>query len=446
MRQEEIKHFLEMHGQSHLLNHWDRLNEEERRELLTQAREVDWDRLRELRQLLHASPSGPSLAVDAFSHCAIQGNRSDQALGWKEICEGRAGCLVVAGGQGTRLGFDGPKGLYPVTLAKRKSLFQLLAEKVAAASHHAGRPLPLALMTSPQNHEATLAYFEKHHFFGLSEDQLSFFTQKTLPLLDDDGNLLLETPSRMAVGPTGNGVAFEEMIASGVASRWSQQGIKHVTFILIDNPLADPFDAELIGFHCRSDNEASVKCVERKEASEKVGCLALRKGKLEVVEYSELPFDELSARDDRGSLKHRYANISLFCFSLDLVQKTGEKASSALPWHLARKKVKNCLSPEGTAWAWKFEKFIFDLLPLAGRVSALCYPREECFAPLKNAEGEDSPQTVLQALSAYDRKTYRRLFGCPPPEEPFELAPDYYYCRSWTSAPPKPKGGYVKWL
>ena len=316
--------------------------------------------------------------------------------------------------------------MYPITVIEHKSLFQLVAEKVVAASKQAGRALPLTIMTSPQNDAITRRFFADHGRFGLDADQLSFFCQGQLPFLNKEGNLFLESPTTVAQGPNGNGFCFKHFAETGLLSDWISKGIAYLNVVLVDNPLADPFDAELIGFHHQNKVDVTIKCTEKKDPDEKVGVIVKQNGHTRVCEYSEMPESERKARQTDGMLKHRCANLSLFCFSLSFVEKVSRLDDDNVPLHKAWKAAKNIAHPEGFK-AWKFEAFIFDLLTQTDKIQALLYPREECFAPLKNGEGRDSPETVQSALQEHDRRVFAALTGVEPPMKPFELSPEFYY-------------------
>lgn len=404
--------------QEHLLQFWDSLQEPQRKQLLGQIDAIDLEQLQRQQALHSEKTTSPDESYEAFTSYSIRGQKTDKERGLQLIASGKVGCLLVAGGQGTRLGYNGPKGMFPISPIKHKSLFQLFAEKTLAASKQAGRPLPLAIMTSPLNHQETLSFFAQHNNFGLGQNQLFFFSQSMLPFLDKSGNLFLEETDSIALGPDGNGSALQGLIDSGIWGQWKNLGVQYLNFILIDNPLADPFDAELAGFHDRTTAEVTVKCTERLNADEKVGLLMYRGGKMQVVEYSELPESEREARLPNGSLKHACANISLFCFSAPFLDSL-KRAS--FPLHLAFKDAK---ALEKSVKAWKFEKFIFDLLPWAGNVQALMYPREECFAPLKNSQ---DPDLVQKALQRMDRLVYRHVTGVEAPNRLFELSQEFYY-------------------
>lgn len=411
-------------GQTHLLEYWPQLPDDEKNFLLLQIEDLDIGIFNKQREILKYPLSRPSGTFEPFDDYAQAGSQADEILGKEYIAQGRMGCLIVAGGQGTRLHLNGPKGLYPISVIRKKSLFQLFSEKIAAAGKQAYRPLQAAIMTSPLNHAITQTYFDAHAFFGLEERHLDFFTQNMLPFLDDEGNLFLEKKDTIAQGPDGNGSALHNFWRQGLVDKWRDLGIEHLNFVMIDNPLADPFDAELLGFHIRNKNDITVKCIFKSHADEKVGVLVKQEGKIQVIEYSEMPEKERKQTAADGTLRHTCANISLFCISLSFIEKICRQ-KTPLPLHPAYKAAPGL--DNKSKMAWKFEHFIFDILPLAGKVQALLYPREKCFAPLKNLSGEDSPASVQIALQKRDRQIYEELFSKPAPADPFELAQDFYY-------------------
>lgn len=418
--------------QSHIFKYWDQLSNSEKETLLAQIENIDIHTFQKQQELLFKQTNSnfpPS--ITPFTNYHKAGTPDAIAEGKKLLSEGKVGCLILAGGQGTRLRFEGPKGLFPVSVIKKKTLFQLFAEKILAAEALYRRDIPLAIMTSVENLELIRRYFFNNQYFGLEPHNVSFFPQSNLPLLDTQGNLFLEEQGKISEGPDGNGSVFHCFKDSGVYEKWHQQGISFVNTILIDNPLADPVDADLIGYHSLQKATVTVKCIIRQDPKEKVGVLVEKDHKVHVEEYTELSETERMATDSSGNLKHRCANISLFCFNLSFISEMALR-SSELPLHLASKAVRELL-PDGTATtpmapnAWKFEKFIFDVLPLAQHVKALLYPRENCFAPLKNLVGPDSIATVQAALLQRDRQVYQDITGQEPPQRAFELAPEFHY-------------------
>lgn len=428
MKTQQAAAILQAIGNPTLSLHWKQLHANQKEHLFKQLEKVDIPTLRLQQKLIHA-PLTKNLRITPFSHFAKAGNQNDQRLGLKAISEGLVGGLIVAGGQGSRLRVEGPKGLCPVTKIKRKSLFQLLAEKTLAASKQAKRPLSLAIMTSPLNHEATCTFFKQHDFFGLASTQLNFFAQETLPLLDSNGNIFLETQDSLAIGPDGNGGVLHQFVRSEIWDRWHSAGIRFVNLTLIDNPLADPFDAELIGYQQRNKSDVVIKCTSRKDPEENVGVIVQENGKAAIIEYSEFTPEERHARNPDGTLLHQLANLSLFSFDMNFIKQIEKKQ---LPLHKAFKSVK-FLNNQGKTiladkpMAWKFEKFIFDTLPFASKVDALLYPRETCFAPLKNFTGNDSFETVSLAIEKRDQQIIHNITGNDCTLTPLEIAQDFYY-------------------
>lgn len=409
-------------GQTDLLKYWQDLNEDEKAVFLNQIALLNVTQFRKQRKLI-SQKSKKFKILKPLSNFSYRGNQADIELGKQLISEGQVACLLLAGGQGTRLRFDGPKGLFPITVIKHKSLFELFAEKLKAASLQMNVPLKMAIMTSPLNDLVTRRYFKDHEFFGLKPGQITFFTQKMLPFLNAKGDLFLETKNQISQGPDGNGYALKYLIQEGIWQEWHNQGVNYVNTVLVDNPLADPFDPELIGFHHRKQLEVTIKATLKREEAEKVGVIVNINNKIRVVEYSEMLDAERSAKTATGDLKHRFANISLFCFTMNFIKSLEKKS---LPLHCALKNAKYW-DAKDFAEAWKFESFIFDVLPHSNHTDVLVYPQQECFAPLKNATGKDSLETVQQALQDQADAAFTSVTGQPPPNHPYELSQEFYY-------------------
>jgi len=421
---------LQSAGQEHLLSHWKQLNTQQKTNLLLQIHLLDLSLLKNLQAEVFAKKKSQPPSLAPFQSFVTAENEKDHLLGRLLIQEGKTALVVLAGGQGSRLRFEGPKGCYPISNIKKKSLYQLLAEKVKAASKLAKRPLDLALMSSPLNTRETQTFFVEHAFFGLDPQQVTFFSQQMWPFLTFDGKLFLEERDQIAYGPNGNGTVFRRLKECGIIDKWKKKGVELVQVIPIDNPLAFPFDEALFSFHTKTKNSVSMCAALRRDAQENVGVLALHNGKAEVVEYLDLSPEEKEARNQDGSLKFGIANLGIFCFSLEFMEKV---SAQPLPVHQAKKAVK-MLQQDGSVKipdqpnAWKCEEFIFDVLPYAERVEALISPRDSCFAPLKNLKGEDSIDTVRAALLAFDRLIFANITGNRAPNDAlFELAPQFYY-------------------
>lgn len=333
-----------------------------------------------------------------------------ETIGKNLLKEGKVGSIALAGGHGSRLGYEAPKGCFPISPVHKKSLYQLLAERTLKASLTYGTNLPLAIMTSDATHDETLAHFEQANFFGLKKDQVSFFMQDNLPICDEAGvDLGLSAPN-------GNGALFWYFARSRVLDAWMKLGIQQIVVYTIDNALVDPYQPSLIGLNARDKNDVSIVGVEPRSSTEQVGLLVEKQKKVAVIEYSEI--DE-TTRQKVSTL----ANISYFAFSLDFVQRCLTKHYDTLPLHKAKKKMR---VGEKELWTIKREYFIFDLLEWTNRSEVLLLDRHDYFAPLKNRTGDQSIEMVQKQLEAHDRKAFYKMTGrWPPEDQPFELSPLY---------------------
>lgn len=323
-----------------------------------------------------------------------------KAAGEALLRAGKVACFTVAGGQGSRLGYDGPKGCYPVGSVSDKPLFQIFAEGTLATSKRYGAPLPWYIMTSPLNHDATVAFFEQHNHFGLPKDDVVFFSQGSMPSLDKDtGTMLMSAPGVIATNPDGHGGAIRALWESGSVEDMKRRGVEHLSYFQVDNPLANVADPVFLGLHAAAEDssgEFSSKMVAKSEPGEKVGVFCSVNGRVEVIEYSDLPPELAGAVEDDGSIRFNAGNIAIHALGVPFIEKLATDPAFELPFHRAVKKVA-CVDPEtgesiepSEPNAVKLERFIFDAIPLAQ--SSIVYEtrRVEEFAPVKNAEGTDS--------------------------------------------------------
>lgn len=315
--------------------------------------------------------------------------------GIKILKQGKVGAIVLAGGHGSRLGYNAPKGCFPVF--EGKSLYQLLAQKVHTTSTRYGCNFHLGIMTSDATHQQTIKHFEEAHYFGLQKEQVCFFQQQNLPLQDEGSNTLSHT------APDGNGALFWHFAASGHMALWQASGIEHITVCTVDNALADPFQPHLIGLHTLHYNDATVVGIKRENPQEQVGVLVEQNSRLAVVEYSEMQDEQRLAYDAAGQLKFPLANISYFAFSMAFINNMLKHPSTTLPLHKARKMV--VIDGKETS-CYKSEYFIFDLLTYCTKAEVLMLPREKFFAPLKNKTGPQSIATVQEALRKHPLELY----------------------------------------
>ncbi|MDY3554552.1 UDPGP type 1 family protein [Gemmata sp. JC717] len=336
-----------------------------------------------------------------------------RAVGEEALRRGEVAVLLVAGGQGSRLGFDQPKGMYPVGPVSNATLFQVHAEKVLAVSRRYGRPVPFLVMTSQATHTETEAFFRANNFFGLAPKDVVFFRQGTMPAVDiATGKILLEAPGKLFLSPNGHGGTLTALRETGTLAQMQGRGIKHVFYFQVDNPLVKVCDPDFLGNHIQAKSEASSKVVYKEQPGEKVGILAVVNGRCAIVEYSDLPAEMAAERAEDGTLRFRAGNPAIHLFDLRFLERV--TGTGGLTYHVARKKVPH-LDPTTGEFvtpakenALKFELFIFDALPMADHWVAMETSREEEFAPLKNATGADSPETVHRAMSALHASWLRR--------------------------------------
>jgi UDP-N-acetylglucosamine/UDP-N-acetylgalactosamine diphosphorylase len=305
--------------------------------------------------------------------------------------------LTVAGGQGTRLGVHGPKGMIPITPVKRKTLFQLFAEKILSAERAMQTEFHWFLMTSPDNHEATKNYFQQTKIFPLH--RLHLFPQGDLPVFDLQGQCLRTSTGELIFAPDGHGGVFRALHRNGCLDLMSSLNIITLSYFQIDNPLAIPLDLGFLGWHLRERAEMSSKAVRKRHSNEKVGVfVASPEGRTKIIEYSDIPAELTQKTDSRGQpLFHLFhlGNTALHLLERQFIERILE--SGNLPFHVARKTVLdkegNAL-PSGEPNALKLERFVFDALPLAHRSTLLEVDRREEFSPVKNATQEDSIESA----------------------------------------------------
>lgn len=363
------------------------------------------------------------MTISPLTHYLRTGNIEAIAYGKLLLSQGKVGAVVLAGGQGTRLGLDGPKGTFPISPVKKKSLFQILSEKTLACGKQVRHDLQIAFMTSDENHEQTLSFFKNHAFFGLKETQVHFFRQSNLPLTDEDGNPIMKEDGSPLQAADGNGSFFWQFTKSGLYDTWKAIGIEYVTCMVVDNPLIDPFDAEVVGITALHKNNVTIQAVEKRDPDENVGLIVEKDKKLAVIEYSEMDPAHKSAKNSNNELVYRVANISFFCFSMIFIQRVALQKITLFPLHKARKK-----QPSLDKYVIKSEYFIFDMLRVSKKTEVILYPRWQRFAPLKNKEGEDSVETVQKAYLAYDRALFEARARAPLSDgAPLELPLDDHY-------------------
>jgi UDP-N-acetylglucosamine/UDP-N-acetylgalactosamine diphosphorylase len=403
---QELRQRLAQFGQEHVLRWWDRLGDDERRELLDQLGAVDVAQLRELYDRRGATFTLPS--ADEIQPVPVarldENDDATRQRGEEALRRGEVAVLVVAGGQGSRLGFDHPKGMYSIGPVSDKSLFQIHAEKVLALGRRYGKAIPFLVMTSPATDAETREFFEIHGYFGLSAQTVNFFCQGTLPALEKStGKLLLESPGRLFVSPNGHGGTLLALMETGLLDRLQTWGVRQIYYCQVDNPLVRLAEPLFLGHHLVSAADVSSKIVPKEDPTDKLGNLVLVSGRCTMIEYSDLPEHLARQTEHQGRLRIWAGSPAIHIFAVDFLKRI-TRGGLQIPFHVARKRVSfvddrgNLVEPAEEN-ALKFEMFIFDVLPLAERWTVVQTSRCEEFVPLKNATGPDSAATVRQALS-----------------------------------------------
>ncbi len=402
-------------GQDHILTFWDQLSAPQRDLLIADIASIDLAHVPQwVEKYVKGKPSfAPTGTVEPPRCYAFDDSSWDidhyRLIGEALLRAGKVAAFTVAGGQGTRLGYDGPKGCYPGSPITRKPLFRVFAEWLIAANHRFGAAVPWYIMTSPLNHDETVAFFESHNHFDLDPASIMFFAQGVMPSFDmTTGRILLADKHRIATNPDGHGGSLRALAASGALRDMRDRGIEQISYFQVDNPLCRVVDPIFLGLHTAapdSSGEMSTKVVSKVEPGEKVGVVAQVDGITQVLEYSDLSADLTEAREPDGRLRLRAGNIAVHAISVDFVDRLNAGGACQLLFHRAEKKVP-CVdlrtgqvteptSPNGI----KLEMFVFDAIPLCGEndtaKSSIVYEvdRVDEFAPIKNAKGNDSPAT-----------------------------------------------------
>ncbi|MCU0708249.1 MAG: UDPGP type 1 family protein [Pirellula sp.] len=401
-------------GQEHLLAHWDRLTEPQQKQLASQIDSVDFGLVTGLaagegfasEAAEIANRAEPPEAVPLGSH--YRGFSPQDALeeGNRIIAAGKVAMILVAGGQGTRLGFDQPKGMFPIGPVSGRTLFEMHVDSLKGAMKRFGVSIPLLIMTSPATDALTRKYFEENDRLGLREDELILFQQGTMPAIDAaTGRILMDSPFELALSPDGHGGIVSALVKSGVMETMRSRGIEVLFYAQVDNPLVRACDPILIGYHRLAESQMTTQVVRKRFAKERVGNVVQIDGRTHIIEYSDLP-DALAEQTlPDGSLKLWAGNIAVHVFDRAFLEQAACDAE-ALPFHRALKSVPY-VDSEGnrhkpaTPNAVKMERFVFDLLPRARRTLVVEGDAAEVFAPVKNAEGSatDTPTTSRQAIS-----------------------------------------------
>lgn len=411
----ELRELFGAHRQAHVFDFWDRLETREREALLAQANrlapqlaQITQHQRRAVKALTGSAEQtlAPCEAIplperggnpDDFEKARLRGLELQRA--------GRVGVFVVAGGQGSRLGFPGPKGALPVGPVTDRTLFEIQAQKLRGLSRRCGHSVPWYLMTSESTDAPTREFFRESGYFGLDPKDVFIFRQDMLPATNLECELMLESPGRIFESPNGHGGSLSALESSGALSDMAARGIDRIFYYQVDNPLVCLADPVYLGFHELRRAEMSCKVVRKTDPHEKLGVVAMRDQQLGIVEYTELGDRERFQRDESGDLEYWAGNIAIHILNTDFVRRVARDADRILPFHASKKSIPTIDSngepvevrePNG----YKFERFVFDALPEAKRVCILEARVDAEFSPIKNADGADSLVTARADMTA----------------------------------------------
>ena len=400
MNFEEAKKKLEQYGQTHVLKYYDELSDSEKAELLQQIEDTDFAVLENCKNLGHSAGRGKFEPLAAMQVSEIE-KRKDEftKIGVETIKAGKVAAVLLAGGMGTRLGSDNPKGMYDIGLTKPVYIFQRIIENLLDTVKQAdGSYIHLFIMTSEKNNDATVNFLKEHKFFGYPEDKITFFKQDMAPASDYDGKVYMEGKNRISTSPNGNAGWYSSMLKAGLRDVILKEGIEWIDIFAVDNVLQRIADPCFVGATVNAGVACGAKVVRKNAPDEKVGVMCLEDGMPSIVEYYELSQEMMDAKDENGEPAYNYGVILNYLFNekalFDIAQKT-------LPLHVVEKKIPyidenaNLIKPE-TPNGCKFEQLVLDMIHMLDSCLPYEVIREHEFAPIKNKTGIDSVESARE--------------------------------------------------
>lgn len=408
----QVEQTLAKYGQEQLLDEYNRLTDKkEKQDFLDSILTIDFNQVKTLYENSKEKPSFMDSNIEPIdytdkSKLSKEEYEKYKAIGEKKIKEGKLAVVTMAGGQGTRLGHSGPKGTYDLGLDTHKSIFEILTDTLNEARKKYEVDIPWYIMTSEENNKPTVEFFKQHNFFGYPEKCVTFFKQGKLPMLSTDGKILIDENGKIKEAADGHGGIFQSMLRDGVIYDMKARGIEWVFIGGVDNVLVKPVDAVLIGLAEDKNVLAAGKSLVKANPQEKVGVFCKRNGKPSVIEYSEITAEMAAEKNEKGELKYGESHILCNLFNIKAIEKISQMN---LPYHIAFKKAKyidnngNLVVPDKPN-AYKFESFLFDAFESLDDLAIMRVKREEEFAPVKNAEGVDSPETARKLYLDFHEK------------------------------------------
>ncbi|MBN1446232.1 MAG: UTP--glucose-1-phosphate uridylyltransferase [Candidatus Omnitrophica bacterium] len=427
MKREELISLLEKHEQVHIKKHLLMLSADEQKIFLKNVSGMNFELVFRLYETFsgkssHASSGWKDILPPRVIDAGLSAREKENILpaGEESIAGGQTAVMIVSGGQGTRLGYPHPKGMYPISPVKGKPLFRIFSEKIRALSLKYKVPIPFLVMTNPETNEEIERFFGENNFFGLEKKDVFFFSQEMLPSLAPDKKLILKDRTSVIANPDGHGGSLKSFWQSGLLGKMEETGITRIFYCHIDNPLVKVDDPLFLGWHIKENADFSLKVVRKRTPDEKVGNFVMADGKPRIIEYIELPDTMRDMKDSAGNPVFWAGSIGIHFINTSFI-KSLNKNGFALPYHRQVKKIKQEKGLEKEIW--KFETFVFDALPLAGKICCLETLRDEEFAPLKNKDGKDSPDEVRKFMVNLCRKQLADAGIDVPPDVKIEISP-----------------------
>lgn len=417
-------------GNSHVFNHWDSLSDSEKKSLLADLAGIDFNLVKTLFSNKDAAAEtnfNPAPFISIPRTDAEKKHFTEaEAAGIELIKKGKTAAFIVAGGQGSRLGYEGPKGKFPVGPVSKKTLFQIHGEKILKYSKKYGVSIPWLVMTSPGNHHETVEYFAEQNWFGLGKGNTFIFPQNMIPSLDINGKIILENKTSVFKNPDGHGGSLTALATSGALAMLAERGIEIISYFQVDNPLVKIIDPVFIGFHELRGADVSSKAMKKAYPEERVGVFVEFAGnRVGVVEYSDLPDDKAHERDAGSELLFSAGSIAIHLFGRKFVEQITSGEGAGLPFHIAQKKIKSFENGSVKEIdGLKYEKFVFDALPLTEKNVVFETLREDEFAPVKNPSGVDSAESARGLMCSLHRRWLEeREIKIPKRAKVIEIAP-----------------------
>lgn len=399
MGYQEAYNKLEKYGQLHVLKYYDDLSGYEKEALMEQIANTDLEVLGQCRNKEELNPRGKITPIEVMQLPKIDEKRDEYTkIGLDAIKAGKVGAVLLAGGMGTRLGSDAPKGVYNIGLTKDVFIFQRLVENLLDVVHQAGAWIPLYVMTSDKNHEATTAFFKEKDYFGYNSDYVTFFMQDMAPASDYNGKVYMEEKWKMSTSPNGNGGWFLSMMKWGVVDKIKAAGVEWLNVFAVDNVLQRIADPCFVGATIATDSAVGAKVVRKNAPDEKVGAICLEDGRPSIVEYYEMTEELMGATDEQGEPAYNFGVILNYLFrEKDLEEIVARK----LPLHIVEKKIPYLdengmqVKPEAPN-GYKFEQLVLDMIHELDSCLPYEVVRNHEFAPIKNKTGIDSVESARE--------------------------------------------------